>query len=211
MQTKQPSNPYSVHPGVKMMQDWVKNLPVKTGKSLDEWVTLLKKTGPKEEKEQKVWLKEQHRFGTNAATWIIEYSVGKFPWEGDPESYLIAAKQYVEDMFSGSKSSLRPIYDKLLETALRIAPDIRACPCRTIVPLYRNRVFAQIKPTTKTRIDLGFSLQDMPFTERLVDTGGRAKKNRITHCIAIAQLSDVNDEVLVWLKKAYQLDSRRER
>lgn len=209
MQKKQPSTPYSAHPGVKMMQDWVKNLPVKTGKSLDEWVNLLKKAGLKEEKEQKAWLKEQHNFGTNAATWMIAYSVGKSPWEGDPESYLIAAKQYVEDMFSGSKSSLRPIYDKLLETALSIASDIKVCPCKTIVPLYRNHVFAQIKPTTKTRIDLGFSLKDTPFTERLVDTGGRAKKNRITHCIAILQLSDVNDEVIVWLKKAYQLDSRK--
>jgi hypothetical protein len=206
MQSKHQTTIYSVHPGVKMMQDWVKSLPVKTGKSLDEWVSLLKKAGPKEEKEQKAWLKEQHNFGTNTAAWIIDYAFRKAPWEGDPESYLVAAEHYVEDMFSGSKSSLRPIYDKLLEIAWNIAPDVKACPCKTIVPLYRNHVFAQIKPSTKTRIDLGFSLRNTPFTERLVDTGGHAKKDRITHRIAISKLSDIDDEVIFWMKKAYQLD-----
>lgn len=198
---------YSVHPGVKMIQDWVRALPTKTGKSLEEWVELLKQTGPQEEKKRKAWLKETYNLGTNAAWWIVDYAEGKSPWEGDPESYLIAAETYVENMFSGSRNGLRPLYNKILDAALNMAPDIKICPCKTIVPLYRNHVFAQIKPTTKTRIDLGFALQETPFTERLIDTGGRAKKNRITHCIAITQLSDIDAEVLHWLKAAYQLDA----
>lgn len=199
-------NLYSVHPGVKMMQDWVHNLPQKTGKSLDEWVILLKKNGPKEIKDQRIWLKEEHGFGTNHAWWVTDYAVGKSPWEGDPDSYLCAAQEYVENMFSGSKKALRPIYDKLLMTALNVAPDVKACPCKTIVPLYRNHVFAQIKPVTRTRIDLGFALKDTAFTERLLDTGGFAKKDRITHRIALCSLKDIDDEVKHWLKKAYAFD-----
>jgi len=90
--------------------------------------------------------------------------------------------------------------------ALSIAPDVKACPCKTIVPLYRNHVFAQIKPKTKTRIDLGFALQKTAFTERLKDTGGALKKDRITHCIAIEELSDIDEELIHWLQLAYQLD-----
>ena len=37
------------------------------------------------------------------------------------------------------------------------------------MPLYRRHVFAEIKPATQTRIDLGFALQDEPFTARLDD------------------------------------------
>jgi hypothetical protein len=188
------SSIYGVHPGVKMIQDWVKALPQKSGRSLDEWVTFLKENGPKDEKERKTWLKEKHNLGTNAAWWITDYADGKSPWEGDPESYLIAAEQYVEQMFAGTKSSLRPLYDKLLTVGLDLAPDVKACPCKTIVPLYRNHVFAQIKPATKSRIDLGFALQKTPFTDR------------ITHRIGITQLSDIDDEVIHWLKIAYQLD-----
>lgn len=200
---------YSVHPGVKMIQDWVKTLPQKTGRSLEEWVAFLKKNGPKEDKERKAWLKEKHHLGTNAAWWITDYAEGKSPWEGNPESYLIAAEQYVEQMFAGSRSILRPLYDQLLAVGLALAPDVKACPCKTIVPLYRNHVFAQIKPATKTRIDLGFALQTTPFTDRLVDTGGYAKKNRITHSIAITRLSDIDDEVIHWLTTAYQLDAKK--
>jgi Domain of unknown function (DUF5655)/Domain of unknown function (DUF4287) len=203
---KKKSSLYSVHPGVKMIQDWVKALPQKTGRSLDEWVDLLKKNGPQENKDRRIWLKETYDLGTNASWWIADYAEGKSPWEGDPESYLIAAEHYVEQMFTGPKSALRPLYDKLLEMGLGLAADVKACPCKTIVPFYRHHVFAEIKPSTKTRIDLGFALQTTPFTKRLTDTGGRAKKNRITHSIAIQQLSDIDDEVLYWLKRAYELD-----
>ena len=197
---------YSVHPGVQMMQDWVAALPKKTGKSLDEWVALLKKEGPQEEKSQREWLKQNHQFGTNGAWWITDYAKGQSAWEGDPASYLIAADGYVEAMFSGAKSGLRPLYDKLLDVAFAIAPDVKVCPCKTIIPLYRNHVFAQIKPTTKTRIDLGFALQKAPFTERLKDTGGLARKDRITHSIAIGELTDIDEEVVHLLKIAYEKD-----
>lgn len=200
-------NFYSVHPGVKMIQDWVENLSKKTGKSLEEWVELLKKKGPKGAKEGQAWLKEQYQLGTNAAGWIADYAEGKSPWEGDPESYLKAAEKYVIDMYSGAKMSLRPLYDQLLKVALSIAPDVKACPCKTIVPLYRNHVFAQIKPSTRTRIDLGFALRETPFSERLVDTGGYVKKDRITHSIAITKMADIDAEVTHWLKIAYQLDT----
>ena len=63
--------------------------------------------------------------------------------------------------------------------------DVKACPCKTMVPLYREHVFAQIKPTTNTRIDLGFALAHYKgkLPKRIVDTGGLAKKDRITHRI----------------------------
>jgi hypothetical protein len=197
---------YSVHPGVKMIQDWVESLPAKTGKSLETWVELLKTKGPKDVQQQKAWLKEVHHFGTNAAWWITDYAEGKSPWEGDPASYLLAAEKYVEQMFSGPKSGLKPLYDKILELALSSAPDVKICPCKTIVPLYRNHVFAQIKPKNKTQIDLGFALKKRAFTKRLFDTGGTQKKDRITHAVAITQLSDLDEEVLSWLKAAYHLD-----
>lgn len=109
-------------------------------------------------------------------------------------------------MFAGPKSSLKPLYEKILALTVDVAPDIKICPCKTIVPLYRNHVFAQIKPKNKTQIDLGFALKNRGFTKRLFDTGGKMKKDRITHAVAITQLSDIDEEVVEWLKAAYQLD-----
>src|SRR6185295_8271335 len=139
---------YGVHPGVAMTQKWVAELKQKTGRSVEEWLQLIKKSGPKDEKERRVWLKSEHGLGTNTAWWLAERSVGKGEDVDNPDTYLAAAEGYVENMFSGAKSALRPIYDQMLKVGLKVGKDVKACPCQTIVPLYRNHVFAQIKPTT---------------------------------------------------------------
>ncbi len=109
-------------------------------------------------------------------------------------------------MYAGAKSALRPIHDALVDLARQLGEDVRVCPCQTIVPLYRRHVFAEIKPATNRRIDLGFALEDEPYTSRLLDTGGRAKGNRITHRVAIASLADIDLQVKRWLRQAYELD-----
>jgi len=206
---KSAASPYSVHPGVAMMQKWIQELPQKTGRSLEEWLAMVKKSGPPSEKERRHWLKKEHGLGTNSAWWIAEKAEAKNAGIHDdsPEGYLQLAVQYVEDMFSGGKSGLRPIYDTLLKLGLGVGPDAKACPCQTIVPLYRNHVFAQIKPTTKKRVDMGFALKDTRAAGRLIDTGGFAKKDRITHRIPIANLAEIDDEVKYWLKVSYDMDA----
>lgn len=198
---------YSVHPGVKMVQDWIAGLPEKTGRSLEQWLKLIEREGPPTEKERRDWLKQKFGLGTNSAWWLAERSEGKGNEDSDPEAYLLAADKYVAEMFAGAKAGLKPIYDELLQLGLGIANDVKACPCKTIVPFYRNHVFAQIKPTTRTRIDLGFALQDARATGRLIDTGGRAKGDRITHRIPVSSVDDIDGEVKKWLKKAYDLDA----
>jgi hypothetical protein len=201
------AHPYSVHPSVAMVRTWIDALPQKTGRSLDEWLRLLEEQGPPTEKERRDWLKAEHGLGTNSAGWLAERSVGKGGEDDDPEAYLRHAVDSVEAMFAGGKAALRPIYDELLRLGLAVAPDVKACPAATIVPLYRNHVFAQIKPATKTRIDLGFALKDTAATGRLIDTGGFAKKDRITHRIPIASLAEIDGEVRRWLKAAYDMDA----
>ncbi len=200
---------YGVHPGVAMVEKWVSELKQKTGRSLNEWIAFVKKEGPKGEHERREWLKTKHKLGTNSAGWIAERTEGKGGEEDTPESYLEAAVGYVEEQYAGPKEKLRPIYDVLLELGKSQGADVKACPCKTMVPLYRRHVFAQIKPTTNTRIDLGFALAAYKgkFPKRVIDTGGLAKKDRITHRIEIESPGDIDDEVKKWLKTAYQLDA----
>ena len=201
---------YSVHPGVVMVQKWIAELPEKTGRSLEGWIALVKKSGPATEKERREWLKKEYGFGTNSAWWIAERceESKRGIHDDDPESYLKAAEIYVDEMFAGAKAALRPIYDALLKLGLGIGKEAKACPCQTIVPLYRNHVFAQIKPTTNTRVDFGLALTHYKgkLPKRLVDTGGLAKKDRITHRIEISSTAQIDDEVKKWLKTAYDLD-----
>ena len=168
---------YGVHPGVNMMVDWRESLPAKTGRTLEQWIALVQRDGPDDEAARRQWLKEKHGFGTNTAWWIAEQSVGKSGnWEFDGDAYLKKAQQYVADQYTSGKAALKPLYDRLLEIGGELGDDVKACPCQTIVPLYRNHVFAQIKPTTRTRIDFGLALAKfagkMPKPTRLTPRCG---------------------------------------
>jgi len=200
------SSPYSVHPGVAQTQKWIEELPQKTGRSLEEWLALTNKSGPATEKERLAWLKQEHKLGTISAAWIAGRLEGKNTEEDSPEAYLKTAAEWVEAQYSGPRAALRPLYDQLLRLGLPLGKDVKACPCKTMVPFYRNHVFAQIKPSTNTRIDLGFALGNMKTPKRLIDTGGYAKKDRITRRIEIKSKADIDEEVKRWLKKAYEMD-----
>lgn len=202
------ANPYSVHPSVAMVQDWVASLKQKTGRSLDEWLTLVKKKGPKDSATWGDWLKREHKLGTNSAGWIADRAAGRGTEDDDPKAYLAAAVKYVDAMFAGPKAALRPLYDTLLKVCLATGREAKVCPCQTMVPIFRNHVIAQIKPSTRTRIDLGLWLATCKekLPARIISTGGLEKKDRITHRIEITSRDDIDAEVKRWLKTCYDLD-----
>jgi Domain of unknown function (DUF5655)/Domain of unknown function (DUF4287) len=200
-------SPYSVHPSIAMVQSWVVTLPKKTGRSLDEWIRLVKQEGPSSERERCDWLKANHGLGTNTAGWIAGRASGRSLEDEDPSAYLKAAEGYVSAMFAGKKEGLRPIYDALLKLGMALGRDVKVCPCKTMVPFYRRHVFAQIKPSTATRIDLGLALEETSVPARLIDTGGLIKKDRITHRIGISSPAEIDAEVKHWLRFAYDLDA----
>jgi hypothetical protein len=55
------------HPSLGMYQSSLAALKQKTGRSLEEWIKLVKKEGPATEKERRAWLKEKHGMGMNYA------------------------------------------------------------------------------------------------------------------------------------------------
>jgi len=196
---------YDVHPSLSMFQSVLAGLKQKTGRDLEEWIKFVEKEGPASEEDRRLWLKTRHGLGTNYAWWIAERSVGKGD-DGSPETYLQQAEEYVEEMYSGAKESLRPIFEALLSLGRGLGKDVRVCPCQTMVPLYRKHVFAQIKHTTRTRVDLGLALKDTKVPKRLINTGGFAKKDRISHRIEITSPKDIDAEVKKWIKVAYEMD-----
>jgi predicted transport protein len=192
---------YSTHPGLSREPAFHRNLLERTGKTLDRWVAFVKKSGPPPGKERRAWLKEQG-LTTNYADWIAATAEGKEIGidNYDPEAL-------VEAMFSGAKAGLLPIYEKLLKFGLSLGKDITASPGKTMVALYRKRVFARITPTTRTRIDVQLALEESTKpTARLIDIQDKSK-NRINRQVGITSVAEIDDEVKRLLKHAYDLEA----
>jgi hypothetical protein len=198
---------FTVHPAVAYQQAVLANLEGKTGRGLEAWLAAARKQKAPDRKALLAWLKAQGLGATQAA--IIAERMGPEPHafsEDTPEGYLKAAEAYVEALFSGRKAALRPVFETLMDAALALGPDIKVSPCKTMVPIYRAHVIAEIKPLA-SRIDFGLALGNAKATDRLQETGGFARKDRITHKVAISASSEVDAELKRWLKAAYERDA----
>jgi hypothetical protein len=191
---------YTLHPAFAMEESSLASLRERTGRTLDQWIQIVTKSGPATQKERIAWLKEGHGITTNYAMWIAKRADG----EGGASDYDPDAM--VEAMFAGKKAGLLPIYDAMLALAFGLGKEVRVSPCKTMVPFYRKHVFAQVKPSTATRVDIGFALRDLQPTGKLISTGGFDKGDRITHRIPVASVQEIDKEVRKWLKHAYEMD-----
>ena len=174
----------------KALQTMINNMPEKTGKSLDEWKSLLKKMSFSKHSEGVNYLKKEHHVTHGFANTIVTLSKE----ENDSPSDLVKI-QYT------GKEGLIPIYESLLMLVKSFGEDVKASPKKTGVSIIRKKQFALIKPATKTRIDLGLKLKDKPVTDRLGNSGPFG-----TMCTHRVQLSDVNQidaELKGWLQEAY--------
>lgn len=202
--------PYDIHPSVAYVQAILANFQAKTGRTLDAWVELVKAKAPADPKARQAWLKDQG-LGTNQAHFVLQRA-GAAPghaFDDTPEGYLAAAPRHVEGQYSGKKAALRPLFERIAGLARALGSDVKVCPCETIVPFYRNHVFAEVKPFA-SRLDLGLALGDPAgvhdLSGRLKDTGGFAKKDRITHKLELTSEADL-DLALPWLERAYARDA----
>jgi hypothetical protein len=201
-------SPYDVHPGVAMVQKWVAELPEKTGRSLEQWAAVVRKLKLADASEKRDWLRAECGLGTNAAWWIVEYAEGVNNWDADPETYLKAAVRYVDGMFVKRKEWQRPIFDEVVSFARSLGSDVKVCPCQTIVPIYRSRVFAELKPATKSRLELSLALDETPFVAPLRQNPRAKGNDRLRHQIAITGPTDFDATARKWLKAAYERDAR---
>lgn len=105
--------------------------------------------------------------------------------------------------YSGAKAALRPIYERLREVADGLGPEVSVIPAKTMVGFWHGRQFARIQPSTLTRVDLTLAVPGEPTTERLKVAKSTAV-GRINRVIGLTSPDEVDDEVIGWIRAAYE-------
>ena len=175
----------------KALQTMINNMPEKTGKSLDEWKLILKKKAFAKHGEAMKFLKGEHGVTHGFANTIIQLS------KDNNES----TEDLVTSQYKG-KETLFPIYESIIKAVNSFGDDVVVTPKKTSVSVIRKRQFVLIKPATKTRIDLGLKLTDVPTTERLQNSGPFG--TMCTHRVQITSIDQVDNELMEWMKEAYE-------
>jgi predicted transport protein len=174
----------------------VRNLPEKTGRTIEEWAELVRAQGELPRKERIAWLKREHALGGTQAAMVADYVTGSGVFDEKPADELVDAQ------YGGAKAALRPLYERVRAEIEALGPDVDAEPRQGYVGFARGRQFALLQASTATRLDLGLVLPGVGETERLRPAGSFGS-GRTTHRVAIATAQDVDAELGLWLHAAY--------
>jgi hypothetical protein len=178
------------------MRTWAAELlERKTGAGVEAWNRRIADLAPADEAELTVWLEGQGV--TGYARWLLVRE--RF---GYPEFLLASADELIEAQYS-DRPQLRPILEAVLATAQSLGP-VTVQARKTYVSLVTTRrTFAVVKATTLKRVDLGLRLDGQPPEGRLLVAKGLGN-DTISLRIALAGPSDLDEEALCWLQRAYR-------
>lgn len=171
----------------------IENLHKNTGKSLEQWVDIVKKQNFAKHGEILKFLKEQHEFTHGFANLVAHKANETDAGSAENQDDLIT-KQYQ------GKEHLKPLYDKLMSEILKFGNDIEIAPKNSYVSLRRKKQFATLNPATKTRFEIGINLKGQGAKGKLE----AEKPNAMcSHKIDITDINDIDKEVYEWIKTAY--------
>jgi hypothetical protein len=173
----------------------IANLPAKTGKSLPEWLAVIRASKRTRHGEIVKLLKEEHGVTHGYANQIALQALR--PADApDPGSDGLVDAQY-----AGTKAPLRPIYDALVVLVRKLGNDVEIAPKKGYVSLRRSKQFALIQPSTATRVDVGITLKGQAPTARLEASG--SFNAMVSHRVRVSSLGNVDAELAGWLRRAY--------
>ena len=172
----------------------IKNLEEKTGKSFTQWLKIASAAKIEKHKELVTFLQKEYDLGYGYANLIVHRLKSEATGGGGEED--LVSMQY-----AGEKATLKPIYDELISVVSKFGSDVEISPKKANVSLRRNKQFALIQPTTKTRIDVGINLKGTKPEGRLEASGSFSAM--VSHRVRVESAKNVNKELIAWLKAAY--------
>lgn len=179
----------------QQMETMLANIEQKTGKPLADWLALLTTSGLEKHGQMVKWLKSEHGV-THGFANLISHKAREVGQSEAPSEDLVAIQ------YAGAKAGLKPIYDHLVELCCSFGDDLELSPKKGYVSLRRNKQFALIKPSTKTRVDLGLQLKGKEPEGKLEASG--SFNAMVSHRVRLTSLDDIDEAVVGWLRAAYE-------
>jgi predicted transport protein len=177
----------------KPEQTMLDNLFKNTGKTLEQWIEIVKQQNFAKHGEILKFLKEEYSFTHGFANMVAMKSRGADAGSFENKDEL-TEKQYK------GKENLKPLYEKLLSEILKFGKDIEVAPKNTYVSLRRKKQFATLNPATKTRFGVGINLKGQKPKGKLE---AEKANSMCSHKIKLTDLTEIDKELIEWIRTAY--------
>lgn len=176
-------------------QEFIQTAKEKTGRTLEQWLPVVKRSGLSKQMEITNWLKAEYKMNHLQASLLA----GLYLNDGKPvyqnESSLL------ENQFAKCED-MRLLFDAVSEKILSIFPDAQLISKKTYLSYTATREFAAINIKTK-EIRLGMDLGDIAFTEALQKSKLTGPMPRISHMIVITDTRQFDKKLIEYLQASY--------
>jgi hypothetical protein len=180
----------------EMAATMIQNLKEKTGRSLEEFIKIVKESGYTKHREIINFLKADHGMTHGYANLVAHKA------RDDQGPAANSGDTLVDAQYSGAKAVLRPIYDAIIASVQKFGADVEIAPKKAYVSLRRKKQFAIVQPSTKTRVDVGININEKTAGGRLEISG--SFNAMVSHRVKISGAGEVDDQLTGWLKEAYE-------
>ena len=139
-----------------MMAAVTTSMDDRTGRSLDEWVALVREAGPDplDQRAVRAWLRDVHGVPQNSQWAIADAAATAAGWQR-PD-----VDGYTDALYTGAKAHLRPIHDAIVTLAEGLGDDARREGRGTYIPVVRRTQFVAVAPGPRDTVRVGFRFRD---------------------------------------------------
>lgn len=180
-------------------QAYLDTIKAKTGKTPDDFLELAKEKGllePGVKPMQIVnWLKTDFGLGYGHAMAIV--NIFRHTTQSS-----VTNDERIAKLFTGPRSVWRKPYDELLGKINHFGSDVRAAATDSYISLLKGDKKFGILQVTGDRMDIGIKLKDNEPTDRFKLSGYWS--TMVTHRVQITDPKQIDKEVMMWLKQAYE-------
>ncbi len=177
------------------LQSQLRNIESTYGRSIEDWIALIRASGRTRHGEIVAMLKADHGMTHGSANRVALVALEALqPKRGATDPGL------EETLYQGAKSVLLPIHVRLMAAIHGLGPDIEVAPKKGYLSLRRRKQFVMIKPAAR-HIDLGLVLPGAAVTQRLESAA--TFDALFTHRARVGSPDEIDHELVGWLGSAY--------
>ncbi|MDQ8705186.1 DUF5655 domain-containing protein [Streptomyces sp. LHD-70] len=180
------------------MRDWQIGLLERgSGATLAEWTERIREQAPGSEQELRDWLSGQGVQGYAQMLLVHETF-------GYPEFLLQSADELIDAQYE-DRPGLRPVLDAVLLRAAELG-EVTVQVRKTFVALVGpRRTFARVRPTTRTRLDVGLRIPSAEPDGRLLTAKGLGDGMDVR--VPLTTVEEVDEPFAGLLRRAYDANA----
>lgn len=179
----------------ELEKEFIDTAKEKTGKSLQDWLSLVKQSGIEKRNDILEWLKKGHGLNHLQAQFITEIFLNN----GAP--VYIDTTALLENQFAKCPA-MRSLFNSLSEKIISAFQGTQLIPKKTYLSFTAVREFAavNVKPN---EIRLGLDLGEAPFSEAVQKSKLTGPMPRISHMLVITEIEQLDENAMALLTQSY--------